>query len=164
MKQITLLLLACVVSLFDGGGASAATKPDNTEAAISAVLTDFHDAASKADYERYFGHFATNAVFLGTDATEHWTLQEFRTYTKKRFESGGGWTYKMTSRHIYFTKDRNFAWFDELLLNARYGQCRGTGVFVKDDGQWKVSQYHLTIPIPNALAERVVTMVREKAK
>ena len=88
MKQFTLVMLTSSLALLAGDDSLAATKPDNTEAAISAVLTDFHDAASKADYERYFGHFATNAVFLGTDATEHWTLQEFKTYTKSRFESG----------------------------------------------------------------------------
>jgi len=164
MKQITLLLVACAFSLLAGGGSSAAKKSDNPAAEISAVLTDLDDAASKADYERYFSHFAADAVFLGTDATEHWTLAEFKTYTKARFANGSGWTYMMASRHIYFSEDQNVAWFDELLVNARYGQCRGTGVLVKENGKWKVSQYHLTIPIPNELAERVVAMINKRAQ
>lgn len=45
--------------------------------AINAVLDDFHDAAAKADGDRYFKHFAPRAIFLGTDATERWSVDEF---------------------------------------------------------------------------------------
>jgi len=37
--------------------------------AIDAVLDDWHRAAA-ADEARYFGHFAANGVFMGTDAKE----------------------------------------------------------------------------------------------
>jgi hypothetical protein len=33
------------------------------------MLDDWHQAASVADESRYFGHFALNGVFMGTDAT-----------------------------------------------------------------------------------------------
>lgn len=130
-------------------------------AAVARVLDDFHDAAADADFERYFGHFATGGVFLGTDATEHWTVDEFKAYARPSFESGRGWTYHPTERHVYLSPDATVAWFDELLDNESYGQTRGTGVLVLEDGRWKVSQYHLTIPVPNELARRVVAMIRE---
>ena len=38
---------------------------------VAAVLDDWHQAASVADEARYFGHFAPNGIFMGTDATEH---------------------------------------------------------------------------------------------
>jgi hypothetical protein len=41
---------------------------------------------------------------------------------------------------------------------------RSTGVLIREDGAWKIAQYHLTIPIPNDLANRVVKMIRERAK
>jgi hypothetical protein len=30
------------------------------------------------------------------------------------------------------------------------------------DGQWRIKQYHLTIPVPNELADEVVKRIREK--
>jgi hypothetical protein len=30
------------------------------------------------------------------------------------------------------------------------------------DGTWKIAQYHLTIPVPNALADTLVLMIRER--
>ena len=130
--------------------------------AASAMLDDFHDAASKAEGERYFGHFADDAVFLGTDITERWTLDEFKAYGQARFDQGAGWTYTPQSRHLYFLDDT--AWFDEILHNERFGQCRGTGALIKVDGVWKIAQYNLTVPIPNSLLYRVVDMIQEEAE
>ena len=47
---------------------------------VTAALDDFHDAAAKADEDRYFGRFAPGGVFLGTDATERWDVKAFRAY------------------------------------------------------------------------------------
>jgi hypothetical protein len=46
------------------------------------VLDDWHPAASVADEPRYFGHFAPNGVFMGTDATERWTVTEFQKWAQ----------------------------------------------------------------------------------
>ena len=61
---------------------------DSAEAQVSAVLDDWHAAAAAADEERYFRHFAPNAVFLGTDATHRWTVEEFRRYAHPFFAKG----------------------------------------------------------------------------
>ena len=53
------------------------------------------------------------------------------------------------------------AWLDEELSNETYGACRGTGVLIEVDGTWKIIQYNLSIPIPNALAAPVVELIRE---
>ena len=163
MKYLSIaILVVWVTSVFNQP--LGLQPPDQKEEEVSAVLDEFHDAASKADFKRYFSHFASDAIFLGTDATERWTLAEFKAYTKSRFEGGGGWTYTMTSRHVYFSRDRNTTWFDEILVNESYGECRGTGVLVMEDEVWKVAQYHLTIPIPNALARDVVSMILDQKK
>jgi hypothetical protein len=47
-----------------------------------------------------------------------------------------------------------------MLDNDSYGECRGTGVLLLTEQGWKISQYHLTIPIPNALAKDVVKQIR----
>ncbi|MHC4989369.1 MAG: nuclear transport factor 2 family protein [Planctomycetota bacterium] len=130
---------------------------------IASVLDALHDAASRADGARYFALFAPGAVFFGTDATERWTIEEFRSYAQARFDAGQGWTYAVTERHVTVGDRRRTAWFDEMLHNEKYGVCRGTGVLVKAGGEWRIAQYHLTIPVPNDLASEVVRMIRERA-
>lgn len=129
-------------------------------AAIHHVLDDFHKAASEADEGRYFGHFAKDAVFIGTDATERWTVPSFRDYARPHFAAGRGWTYTPRNRNVAVHGD--VAWFDELLDNAKYGECRGTGVLRKENGIWKIVQYSLSMPIPNEKAAEVVGVIRKR--
>lgn len=144
-------------------GDSPPLSRDDAVREVGAILDDFHDAASKADAPRYFAHFADDAVFLGTDATERWTLPEFKAFAKPYFDKGTGWTYTSRQRHINLTPDGRVAWFDELLDNAKLGECRGSGVLIRVGDGWKVAQYNLTIPIPNALAERFAHEIVEQA-
>src|SRR5579872_3715690 len=69
---------------------------------VAAVLDDWHQAASVADAARYFGHFAANGVFMGTDATERWTVAEFRAWAKPHFQRKSAWSFKPRDRHIDF--------------------------------------------------------------
>lgn len=128
----------------------------------SALLDRFHLAASKAQFNEYFGLFTPDGVFIGTDATERWTVEQFKAYAKPHFDKGRGWTYSKVERHINVSADGRHASFDELLDNAGLGRCRGTGVLRRVDGQWRVEQYHLTIPVPNELAGEFVKRIRSK--
>lgn len=118
------------------------------DAEVARVLDDWHDAAAKADEERYFAHFAEGGVFLGTDMTERWTVPDFRRYAHPHFAKGKAWTMRATRREVTFVGSA--AWFDEDLETARLGPARGSGVLVRDDtGKWKIAQYNLSVPIPN---------------
>ena len=140
--------------------ACATRGPANGEQAIRRVLDDFHDAASKADEERYFALFLPEGVFLGTDATERWTVEEFRAYAHPHFSKGRGWTYAPRDRHIWISSNGRFASFDELLDNESYGELRGTGALVRTDKGWKILQYNLTFTVPNDAADDVVKRIR----
>ena len=128
--------------------------------AIEATLDDFHDAASKADGPRYFAHFAPDAVFIGTDATERWTVAEFRAYAAPHFAKGQGWTYTPVERHVQLAADGRTAWFYERLTNAKYGETRGSGVMVIHEGRWRIAQYVLSFAIPNARAGAVIEAIK----
>ena len=128
---------------------------------MEAVLDDFHAAASAADEERYFALLAPKAVFLGTDGGERWEGEEYRAFVHRYFSQGKGWTYVPSSRSITVAADGRTAWFDERLENEWYGECRGTGVLQLREGEWKIEQYNLTIPIPNELAAEVVARIRD---
>jgi len=123
----------------------------NDKEQINKVLDNLHHYASEADGIKYFNLFHSDAVFFGTDATERWSITEFKDYALKRFENGTGWTYYPINRNIYLNNDKNTAWFDEELNNDKYGVFRGTGVLIKTKEGWKISQYNLLLPIPNDL-------------
>jgi metallo-beta-lactamase class B len=124
------------------------------------VLDRFHRAAAEADAETYFSLLEDDAVYLGTDATERWSVDDFRAFAQPYFDRGQGWTYVPTSRHVDLDADRGTAWFDELLENESYGTTRGTGVLTRTRGGWRIVQYHLAIPIPNEIAKEVVERIR----
>ncbi len=152
---------ATIISITMTGAVCAASHTDE-EAAVAAVLNGLHDAAAKADYERYFGFYASSAIFLGTDATERWNIEQFKAFAAPVFAKGRGWTYVAKKRWITLSADGNTAWFDETLENSGLGDCRGSGVLAKQDGMWLITQYNLTIPIPNELANEFVDRIREQ--
>ena len=138
----------------------AGVEQGRARAEVSAVLDALHTMASEADFDGYFNLYAREAVFLGTDATERWTREEFMDYTRARFDTGTGWTYHMLERHVSVAPDGRTAWFDERLENANLGETRGSGVLVQEEGRWKIAQYNLTIPIPNEMAREVAQRIR----
>ena len=123
------------------------------ESQVSLVLDDWHAAATAADEARYFGHFSRDAIFLGTDATERWTVDEFQRYGHPHFAKGKAWSFKPVSRHVSFSADGSVAWFDEMLDTPNLGPSRGSGVLVRENGQWRIAQYNLSVPIPNDLMD-----------
>jgi len=140
----------------------ALAQPADPVPAINATLDAVHDAASKADGNRYFGLYSKDAIYIGTDAAERWTIAEFRAYAEPYFAKGKGWTYRPRERHVVVTDNpcTCIAWFDELLDSESYGTSRGTGVMVLEEGQWKVAQYALTFPIPNDLAHGFTEQIK----
>jgi len=144
-------------------GASGAVPRDDVPAdkAVAAVLDAFHDAAARADEAAYFAVLAPNAVFLGTDAGERWDKVAFRAFVHSYFSQGKGWTFRPRDRHLQASQDGGVLWFDEKLDSDSYGECRGSGVVERQtDGRWRITQYNLTIPIPNDLAKEFVARIR----
>ncbi len=136
-----------------------------SEMQVSKVLDAFHQAASDAEGARYFSLLSDDSIFIGTDASERWTKTQFETFAAPYFSQGKGWTYIPRDRNISFTSvSADVAWFDELLDNEKYGECRGTGVVIKTRQGWKISQYHLTIPIPNDVTEAAVSLINSHIK
>jgi SnoaL-like domain len=154
MKAFVLYFLAFAASA--ASGQTAAQQ-------VATALDDWHQAASVADESRYFGHFAPNGVFMGTDASERWTVAEFQQWAKPQFQRKSAWSFKPHDRHIDFSGDRKTAWFDEMLDTPNLGLCRGSGVLLLVNGKWMISQYNLSVPIPNALVHDVVAQIA-KAK
>ncbi|MGE0711376.1 MAG: nuclear transport factor 2 family protein [Planctomycetota bacterium] len=165
-RRLLGLSFVCCLALGCAGGApmteiTTAEERGRLTDEIARTLDELHAAASAADEERYFGLFASDGVFLGTDASERWTVAEFRAYAHPHFSQGKGWTYTPRQRHVVVAADGTTAVFDELLENAGLGTCRGSGALRREaKGEWRVVLYDLSIPIPNDLAKDVAARIR----
>lgn len=147
-----------------GGGSSNSCPAVTAHTSVELLLDCFNRAAAEANLVEYFGCFAQNGRFLGTDATENWSVDEFYAYSKPHFDIGKGWTYvpRLASRNIniQYGPDGSplFASFDELLDSPSFkATCRGSGtaVYSPSSKSWLVFSYHLTFPTPNDIAKKL---------
>lgn len=128
---------------------------------VDNALDRFHQAAAKADYDVYLGLLTEDAIYLGTDSSERWNKAEFSAFVAPYFSKGQGWLYQPIERSITAIEPNGAYFFDELLMNKNYGRCRGSGVVVKTPSGWKIKQYNLSIPVPNAIALDVVNKIKD---
>lgn len=154
MKNLLLLTLISF-SLISCAKSNRSQQADIT--AINRVLDGYHLAAANGEWDTYFDLMSEDGVFIGTDARERWGKLEFRQYSS----GSNGWVYTPQQRNINITPDGQSAWFDEALLSQSYGTSRGTGVLIRTAQGWKISQYHLTLPIPNGMVRAVTDQIKE---
>ncbi|WP_116771829.1 nuclear transport factor 2 family protein [Maribacter litoralis] len=152
MKKISLLIILFSTLVF---------SQNDDMVQITEALNNWHKAAGEADFDAYFGLMTEDAVFIGTDATENWQRDEFKSFSKPYFDKGKAWNFTAIERNIYVSDTSNIAWFDEL-LDTQMKICRGSGVVKKVDGQWKVAHYVLSIAVPNELVNQLVELKKEK--
>ena len=147
MKKLTFLLAFMLCF--------SIAKAQKAEQQIDKLMTSWHQAAAKADFNGYFGLLHDKSIYMGTDATERWTKSEFINFAKPYFDRGKAWDFTAVDRHISFSKDGNTAWVDEILDTKNMSLCRGSGVLIKDNGKWQIVQYVLSMTVPNDLANDV---------
>lgn len=147
-----------MLELFAVLALAAAPSPESD---VTEVLDTLHAAAARADGPAYFALFTPDARFIGTDATERWSLAEFRAYAEPYFARGQGWTYTPVERTVTLAPIPCLcvAWFDEVLENDSYGVTRGSGVLRKTRAGWKIEQYVLSFAVPNDRARAVVEAI-----
>ncbi|TDE05113.1 nuclear transport factor 2 family protein [Flavobacterium hiemivividum] len=150
MKKLLLVLILAVVSC-----KSTKETIASDETKINTLMDSWHKAAAEAQFNAYFNMMTDDAIFIGTDATENWKKPAFQAYAKPHFDKGKAWSFTALERHVYFDKTKKTAWFDEL-LNTQMKVCRGSGVLVKIDGEWKIKHYVLSMTIPNDNVKAVI--------
>lgn len=115
---------------------------------INTLLDNWHIAAAEANFEAYFGPIHEGGRFLGTDASERWTKDQFIEFSKPYFDKGKAWSFTPKDRLVFLADEGNYAWFDEV-LDTWMGPCRGSGILMKTDQGWKIMQYNLAILVAN---------------
>ena len=133
------------------------TDKDSVKKEVHTLLVNWHQAATDANFENYFGAMDSLSVFIGTAAEEVWTKAQFQTFSKPYFDKGKAWSFETLERNVSVSDTGNFVWFDEL-LKTWMGTCRGSGVLEKTGGVWKIKQYVLSVPIPNADIQAVIAI------
>lgn len=142
---------------------AAVPSGEGAELASADILLDrFHSAASRADGDTYFSLFTPSGRFVGTDATEQWSVEEFRAYAAPYFSQGKGWTYVPQERVVRLSpvECRCVATFDEVLSNDSYGLVRGSGTLIRGEDGWKIEHYVLSFTVPNDKARAVVATIK----
>lgn len=151
MKKVNILLLAILAFSCKPCEEKLQSEKQN----ITVILDDWHKAAAAANYEAYFGAMSEKSIFIGTDATENWNKNQFQAFAKPYFDKGKAWNFKAIERNIYFSEDGKMVWFDEL-LSTQMKICRGSGVLIQENGQWKIKHYVLSMTVPNDNVDEVV--------
>lgn len=128
---------------------------------VNIVLNNWHKAAANAKFTKYFNAMDTPSIFIGTDASENWTKEDFQKFCKPYFDKGKAWSFTPLERNIYTNTRQDVVWFDEL-LDTWMGTCRGSGVLEKKDGIWKIKHYVLSVAIPNEDIQKVIEAKKEK--
>ena len=134
MKKVTLIIAA----LFFLSFTALKNGEEIQKEKINTLLDNWHKAASEANYENYFDALTDDSICIGTDATENWTKPAFQAFAKPYFDKGKAWNFTALERHIYLSNDKKMAWFDEL-LDTQMKICRGSGVLIQINGQWKIN-------------------------
>lgn len=154
MNRLVIVCFCCIPCLVPGQ-----TNPEVRK--IDSLLTAWHQAASRADFEAYFGLMADESVFIGTDAMENWDRQSFMEFSKPYFDQGKAWSFQAVQRNIYLGPEGKTAWFDEL-LDTWMQLCRGSGTLVKTDGGWKIAHYVLSMTMPNEEVDGAILLKKER--
>ena len=149
MKRLLLLFLVLVFNI----------NAYDHQVSLDALLDGLHKDAHEGNFNSYFNRYSADAIFLGTDNTERWTMQEFKSYAKPAFSDGHGWSYKVVERN--WEGEGSTRWFDEILFNEKLGHCRGSGVVQLVNNEWKIANYALTMLVPNSIAADVGSQTKK---
>ena len=132
-----------------------------TKENINTIVSNWHNDAKNANFNTYFNRISNDGFYIGTDQNEIWTKEEFQTFSKPYFDKKNTWDFKTIKRNIFFSKDKNVVWFNEL-LDTWMGTCRGSGVLALENGVWKIKQYVLSVTIPNSEIKKVILIKKNK--
>lgn len=124
---------------------------------INSLMDNWHKNAAIANEKDFFSVMSDSCIYKGTDKTERWTKEEFYKFSKPYFDKGKAWDFKPLERHIRFDDNFQTAWFDEK-LETWMGECKGTGIWKKENGEWKLWLYDLSVTIDNDKIKKFIKL------
>lgn len=156
LLSFCMLLLACSPNTEE-----TAQSNDEIILEIDSLTNAWHRAASASEITPYLEAMDSFSVFIGTDISEIWQKDKFAKFATPYFKQGKGWDFEVLQRNCYVAEQQNIVWFDES-LNTWMGLCRGSGVWEKTSGTWKLKQYVLSVAIPNKDIKAVIEAKKDR--
>jgi hypothetical protein len=153
------IAIACLLLTSLGVQAQDSAARDAVKARVNAFVDEWHDDAAHARLA-YFDKMASDGIYIGTDKTELWNRDEFKTWAKRFFERKSAWAFKATRRNVYMTADAKTIWFDEL-LDTQMGVCQASGVIANTGKGFEIKHYQLSMAVPNDVAATVTKLIKE---
>lgn len=126
---------------------------------LDKIVDQWHFDATNTNFDSYFEVLTDNFIFLGTAPSERWVKEDFAAFCKPYFDKGTAWDFLPSNRKWVISKDKKTAWFDEDLDTWMEG-CRGSGIMVKEKGEWKIAYYNLTVLIENEKIKEFIELRR----
>lgn len=151
------IMLAIV--LFCGMIMSCSSKPDLK--GLDERMDKWHKDVAEFKLEPYFGFMTNGFVFLGTAPGERWAKADFYDFAKPYFDKKSTWDFKVIDRHWYFAADGKTAWFEEN-LETWMEDCRGSGVLIFENNEWKIAHYNLTVLIENEKIKEFIELRKKE--
>lgn len=127
---------------------------------VNEILNTWHQDVIEFKLDSYFDVMDDSFIFLGTDPKERWSKEEFYGFCKPYFEKKSTWNFKPLWRNVYFSEDGKTAWFEEQ-LTTWMEECRGSGVLVYKNNEWKLVHYNLTVLIENEKVKSFIELRKE---
>jgi hypothetical protein len=153
MKKILSICCVAMGLLFGLIGATRAQSTENSlPQQVAVFLDEWHDDAAHANL-RYFDKMAADGVYIGTDKSERWVRDDFKTWAKPYFERGKAWEFHAFNRHIGYSEDKSIIWFDEQ-LHTQMGICQASGVIRNTKEGFRIAHYQLSLAVPNDLMKQ----------
>lgn len=115
---------------------------------INSLMDNWHKAAADANSKVFFGAMSDSCIYKGTDKTERWSKNAFIEFAQPYFDKGKAWDFKPLERNIRMDEQQQIAWFDER-LDTWMGECKASGIWKKENGEWKMWLYDLSVTIDN---------------
>ena len=89
---LLLILISCV--------ACQNKNDDEIISLLNQKIDNWHNAASKSNFDDYFNFIANDGIFIGTDVSERWTKTEFSNFSQPYFDKGKSWSFSAKERTI----------------------------------------------------------------
>jgi hypothetical protein len=159
--RLSIASLALTAALAACSAAPATSPPsgsdDEYRARVNAFVDEWHQDAAHAR-SAYFDKIARD-VYIGTDKTERWTREAFRTWAQPAFARPVAWAFTPLHRHVNFTPDRQVIWFDEQVRSSM-GILQASGVMRPAAASFEIVHYQLSIAVPNEVIPQVTGAIK----
>lgn len=124
---------------------------------LNKQIDSWHQSAAQADFQNYFSVTSDDFIFLGTAPGERWNKVDFQSFCKPYFDKGKAWDFTPSNRQWQFAANGTVAYFDED-LDTWMESCRGSGICVQENGEWKIAYYNLTVLIENEKIKKFIKL------